>query len=61
MGLMVGIELRRRVGKVLRALMEEHRVLALPGGPNVLRLLPPLVVSEEELALAAEAIGAVLG
>ena len=61
MGLMVGIELRRRVGKVLRALMEEHRVLALPGGPNVLRLLPPLVVSEEELALAVEAIGAVLG
>ncbi len=60
MGLMVGIELRRRVGKVLRALMEEHRVLALPGGPNVLRLLPPLVISQEEMTLAVEAIGQVL-
>ncbi len=60
LGLMVGIELRRRVGKVLRALMEEHRVLALPGGPNVLRLLPPLIVSQEELELAVEAIGQVL-
>ena len=60
LGLMVGIELRRRVGKVLRALMEEHRVLALPGGPNVLRLLPPLVIGQEEMEQAVEAIGQVL-
>ncbi len=60
LGLMVGIELRRRVGKVLRALMEEHRVLALPGGPNVLRLLPPLIVGQEEMEQAVEAIGQVL-
>jgi LysW-gamma-L-lysine/LysW-L-ornithine aminotransferase len=35
-------------------------VLALPAGPNVLRLLPPLVIAEEELARVVETIGAAL-
>ena len=48
LGLMIGIDLRRRVTPVLKALMERG-VLALPAGPTVLRLLPPLVVTEEQL------------
>lgn len=60
-GLMIGIELRQRVGRYLKALMEEHAVLALPAGSNVLRLLPPLIISEEEIEQGVDAIAAVLG
>lgn len=59
-GLMVGIELREKAGKYLKALMEDHGVLALPAGSNVLRLLPPLIISEEEIELGVEAIAQVL-
>jgi predicted acetylornithine/succinylornithine family transaminase/N-acetyl-ornithine/N-acetyl-lysine deacetylase len=47
-GLLIGIELNRRVQPYLEALCERG-VLALPAGPNVLRLLPPLVITEEQL------------
>ncbi|MHB1294877.1 MAG: aspartate aminotransferase family protein [Anaerolineae bacterium] len=58
-GLMIGIELRDRVTPVLRALMEEG-VLALPAGNTVLRLLPPLVIADEDLAAACDAVEKVL-
>jgi acetylornithine/LysW-gamma-L-lysine aminotransferase len=48
LGLMVGIELRERVAPVLQALQEQG-VLVLNAGPTVIRLLPPLVISEAEL------------
>jgi acetylornithine/LysW-gamma-L-lysine aminotransferase len=60
LGLMVGIELREKAGRYLKALMDDHGVLALPAGSNVLRLLPPLVISEEELDMGVQAIAAVL-
>jgi acetylornithine/LysW-gamma-L-lysine aminotransferase len=56
LGLMTGIELRQRVTPILKALMERG-VLALPAGQMVLRLLPPLVIQEEELATVVAAIG----
>lgn len=59
-GLMVGIELREKSGKYLKALMEEHGVLALPAGSNVIRLLPPLIVSEDEIDSGVNAIARVL-
>ncbi len=59
-GLMVGIELRQRVGPYLKTLMMEHHVLALPAGMNVLRLLPPLVISREEVDAGVDAIVSVL-
>ena len=59
LGLMVGIALRVRVTPVLRDLMKKS-VLALPAGPTVLRLLPPLVIEEEDLQAAAAAIREVL-
>jgi acetylornithine/LysW-gamma-L-lysine aminotransferase len=59
LGLMVGVELRVRVTPTLKALMERG-VLALPAGPTVLRLLPPLVIAEEELEAVSLAIGEVL-
>ncbi|MCB0183765.1 MAG: acetylornithine/succinylornithine family transaminase [Caldilineaceae bacterium] len=60
LGLMVAIELREKVGSYLKALMEEHGVIALPAGANVLRLLPPLIITEDEITVAVNAIAAVL-
>ena len=59
-GLMIGVELRQKVGPYLRALMEEHNVIALPAGSNVLRFLPPLIISEEEVESGVAATVAVL-
>lgn len=54
-GLMVGLDLRIRVAPVIRAL-QERGVLALPAGPTVLRLLPPLVITLQELEQVAQAL-----
>jgi acetylornithine/LysW-gamma-L-lysine aminotransferase len=56
---MVGIELKQKVTPYLQALMG-HGVLALPAGLTVMRFLPPLVISQADLATAADAIEAVL-
>ncbi len=58
-GLMIGIELRTRVTPVLQAL-QARGILALPAGKTVLRLLPPLVVTRDELAWAVGQIAEVL-
>ena len=60
-GLMLGVVLRQRAGRHLARLASQHRILALAAGPNVIRMLPPLVVSEAELERAADALEAVLG
>ena len=59
-GLLIGIDLRTKAVPFLKTLMEEHSVLALPAGSTVLRLLPPLVISDDEIDLAVEAIAATL-
>ena len=58
-GLMIGIELRGKVGPVLAAL-QSRGVLALPAGLTVLRLLPPLVISDDDLWRAATTVEEVL-
>jgi acetylornithine/LysW-gamma-L-lysine aminotransferase len=55
LGLMIGIELKQRVTNVLKRL-QENGVIALPAGTTVLRLLPPLVITEEELSFVADKI-----
>lgn len=60
LGLMIGIDLRGKVAPFLKALMEEHNVIALPAGTTVLRLLPPLIISEAEIDMAVQAIAAVI-
>ena len=54
-GLMVGIDHEKAVGPFVKTLIE-NGVLVLNAGENVLRLLPPLTVSNEELKEAVEAI-----
>ena len=48
MGLMVAMELKSKAGPYLAALAEQG-VLALSAGANVMRFLPPLVITEEEV------------
>jgi len=59
LGLMIGIELKEKVTPYLRELAEKG-VLAIGGGSNVLRLLPPLVIPEEQWEYALDSIGKVL-
>jgi len=48
LGLMIGIELRHKVAPALQAMLDRG-VIALPAGLTVLRLLPPLVITDEQL------------
>src|SRR5579885_326766 len=58
-GLLLGIELSTKVQPYLERLCE-HGVLALPAGPRVLRLLPPLVITRAQLDQALSAVEEVL-
>ncbi len=48
LGLMLGVELKEKAGPYLQGLMDKG-VLALLAGATVIRLLPPLVISREEI------------
>jgi len=48
LGLLVGVELKENASTALRALQEEG-VLALGAGPTVVRYLPPLVITADEI------------
>jgi acetylornithine/LysW-gamma-L-lysine aminotransferase len=56
LGLMLAIELRSKVAPILKSLMVDHGVIALPAGPTVLRLLPPLIIAQEEIDVGVRAI-----
>ena len=60
LGLMQGVELSEPVAPYLQRLCREHNVVCIGAGPNVLRLVPPLTISQEELQMAVDAITAVL-
>jgi acetylornithine/LysW-gamma-L-lysine aminotransferase len=55
LGLMLGIELKEKAGSYVQKLMEKG-VIALLAGPNVIRLLPPLVITREEMDIALSAL-----
>jgi acetylornithine/LysW-gamma-L-lysine aminotransferase len=59
LGLMIGIELKQKVAPYLRAL-QEHHIIALNAGMTVLRLLPPLVISYEQIDRLVSALEDVL-
>jgi acetylornithine aminotransferase len=50
-GLLIGIECKEQVGMLIDQLREQQ-LLVLSAGPNVIRLLPPLNVSYEEIDIA---------
>ena len=58
-GLMIGIELKDKVQPVLQELMVRN-IIALPAGTTVLRMLPPLVISYEDLDIVVEKLREIL-
>ncbi len=59
MGLMIGIDLRRPVKSIIDAL-DARGVLTMPAGTTTLRLLPPAVITEDEIHQVVEEIISVL-
>ena len=55
LGLMIGIELKEKATPSLQALAAKG-VLAIGGGSNVIRLLPPLVIPEDQWDYALDMI-----
>jgi acetylornithine/LysW-gamma-L-lysine aminotransferase len=58
-GLMIGVEMKFEVKDILMNLMKEG-VLMLYSGRNILRILPPLVISKEDIAKVLQALDIVL-
>ena len=59
LGLMIGVEVGRRANRMLRDLALEEKVLALPAGRTVVRLLPPLTIDRGHADRLVEALEAV--
>ncbi|OGG27260.1 hypothetical protein A2960_00370 [Candidatus Gottesmanbacteria bacterium RIFCSPLOWO2_01_FULL_39_12b] len=47
-GLMLGLELNENVTPVLKALQQE-KIIAIPAGSNIVRFLPPYLITEKEI------------
>ena len=48
MGLMIGIEMKQKVAPYIKSL-QVNRIIALNAGMTVIRLLPPLVITYEQI------------
>ncbi len=59
-GLMIGVELKEKPSKYLKALMERG-VMANIAGVSVIRFLPPLVITKEQIDEVVNALREVLG
>ncbi len=60
LGLMIGVELKEKAGPFVQGLMEKG-VIALLAGATVIRFLPPLIITREEIDRAIQAFEDVLG
>jgi len=58
-GLMIGVEMKFEVRDILMNLMKEG-VLMLYSGRNILRILPPLVISKEDITKVLQVLDTVL-
>lgn len=58
-GLMIGVQLKTKALKYIRAL-QENGVLAFPSGSLTIRFLPPLVITKEQVDVVVETLRKVL-
>jgi len=58
-GLMIGLDVKRKRDKILQDLQRE-RILAAPAGQNVIRFLPPYIISRRHVDRATEKLEKVL-
>ena len=59
LGLMLGLELKQKVAPIIEALRTAG-VLVINAGPTVIRFVPPLVISEDEVDEVVARVGRVL-
>ena len=59
LGLMIGIEMKQKVVPYIKSL-QEKKIIALNAGMTVIRLLPPLVITYEQIDHLVEALEEVL-
>ena len=59
LGLMIGIEMKQKVVPYIRAL-QEQKIIALNAGMTVIRLLPPLVITYEQIDHLVDVLAEVL-
>ena len=59
LGLMIGIELKQKAGPIAQAMLAEG-ILVLLAGTTVLRFLPPLVITRQEIDMVISALTKVL-
>lgn len=53
-GLMIGIAVKDKRNQLMKLLQERH-ILVIPAGEDVIRLLPPFVITDEDIAHATQA------
>jgi acetylornithine/N-succinyldiaminopimelate aminotransferase len=58
-GLMLGIELRKDCGELVQRALEAGLLINVTGG-NTIRLLPPLVINEQEIRELADGVAALI-
>jgi len=58
-GLMIGIEMKFEIKDILMELIKEG-ILMLYSGRNILRILPPLVISEDDITKVLHALDFIL-
>ncbi|KQM40913.1 aspartate aminotransferase family protein [Sphingomonas sp. Leaf10] len=58
MGLMLGIKLKSDSRRFVAHLRDQHQLLTVAAGDNVVRVLPPLVIGERHIAEAVEKLSA---
>jgi acetylornithine/LysW-gamma-L-lysine aminotransferase len=58
-GLMIGIEMKFEIKDILMGLIKEG-ILMLYSGRNILRILPPLVISEDDITKVLHALDSIL-
>ena len=59
LGLMIGVELKEKAGPYVQQLMDRG-VIVLLAGATVIRLLPPLVISKDEIDIVVDALKDIL-
>jgi len=59
MGLMIGIEMKQKVAPYIKEL-QERKIIALNAGMTVIRLLPPLVISYQQIDSLVDVLSEVL-
>ena len=60
MGLMIGVELKEKSAPYIHALEHDEQILSLQATPLVVRFLPPIVISYEQIDRTVDAFARVL-